>query len=310
MSDQRRTFALPLHWLALAGLGVLAAAGCNRQAAEVYSPSFRDEPPAAAHTYIFSVHPLHNPQRLQEVFGPLMDHLSTAIPDAGFTLEAARDYAAYDARLAAGRPHFSLPNPYQTLAALEQGYRVFAKVADDEDFRGIILVRKDSGITRVQDLIGKSISYPAPTALAATMMPQLLLKEQGLDVRTDVETRYVGSQESAVMNVFYGRTAAGATWPPPWRALLRERPELSEALDVRWRTDPLPSIGVVVRADVPDALVTQVQRALTQLNTHAAGRAILEGIGWSGFEPADATTYAPVRAFIERFHAEIGAPPQ
>ncbi|MEZ4694041.1 MAG: PhnD/SsuA/transferrin family substrate-binding protein [Aliarcobacter sp.] len=50
--------------------------------------------------------------------------------------------------------------------------KVFAKMGDDENFRGIFLVRKDSGIKNFEDLKGKKISYPAPTALAATILPQ------------------------------------------------------------------------------------------------------------------------------------------
>lgn len=88
-------------------------------------------------------------------------------------------------------------------------------MGDDDNFRGIILVRKDSGIKSVKDLVGKNISYPAPTALAATMMPQWYLHIHGINIHTDITNSYVGSQESSIMNVFLGKSAAGATWPPP-----------------------------------------------------------------------------------------------
>ncbi len=40
-------------------------------------------------------------------------------------------------------------------------------MSDDNNFRGIILVRKDSGIKKLTDLKGKAESFPTPTALAA-----------------------------------------------------------------------------------------------------------------------------------------------
>ena len=44
--------------------------------------------------------------------------------------------------------------------------------------------------------------------LAATMMPQYYLHTHGIDVNRDVETRYVGSQESSILNVLRGHVAA------------------------------------------------------------------------------------------------------
>lgn len=77
-------------------------------------------------------------------------------------------------------------------------------MSDDENFRGIILVRKDSGISKVIDLKGRAVSFPAPTALAATMMPQFYMQNNGIDVMNDIEIQYVGSQKSSIMNVFLG----------------------------------------------------------------------------------------------------------
>lgn len=298
MKGRRYTSALLLSL-------ALMLVGCSADEPDGYQIAYSEQPPVNGGLYIFSVHPLHNPQRLHEVFAPLMRYLSRHIDGAEFRLEAARNYATYNNRLYTGQTHFSLPNPYQTLKAMEQGYRVFGKMADDENFRGIILVRRDAGIRTPADLKGKVVSFPAPTALAATLMPQYYLHKHGLDVNRDIEIQYVGSQESAIMNVFLGNSSAGATWPPPWQALAAERPELAEQLQVIWRSDPLPSNALVVREDVPEALVRRVAELLFSLHEHEEGREILERMRLSAFEPADNASYAPVRAFLERFSAEV-----
>jgi phosphonate transport system substrate-binding protein len=140
------------------------------------------------------------------------------------------------------------------------------------------------------------------------MLPQYFLNTHGLRVMRDVENRYVGSQESSVMNVFLGHTAAGATWPPPWRAMIKERPELAEQLEVKWQTGSLPNNGLVVRRDIPQPLIDRVARLLFELHTHAEGRALLERMELSRFEPADDTTYQPVRDFLKTFATEIRNP--
>lgn len=292
--------------MALLFLFLLFLGGCSGQQQEQYAPAFSDVPAAEKNaTYLFGIHPLHNPKRLFQVYQPLMDYLNRHLDGARLVLEASRNYAAYDEKLFSGHFHFSLPNPYQTVTAEEHGYRIFGKMGDDPNFRGILLVRKDGGIDTVADLKGKAVSYPAPTALAATMMPQWYLYTHGLDVMHDVENRYVGSQESSIMNVFIGETAAGATWPPPWKAFAKERPDVAEALEVKWETPPLPNNGLVVRNDVPKEVTETVAALLFSLHEHKEGRAILAPMELSRFEAADHDTYRPVREFLERFRREL-----
>lgn len=287
-------------------MSVLLVASCDQASdTATYTPQYETHVEDPQQVYIFSIHPLHNPKRLHEIFGPVIDYLDKNIEGVSFRLEASRNYAAYDKKLYAGKFHFSLPNPFQTVNSLNHGYRVFGKMGDDHNFRGIILVRKDSGIKTVSDLKGKAVSYPAPTALAATMMPQYYLKSQGLDVLKDVETKYVGSQESSIMNVYLKNSVAGATWPPPWKALVKEKPELEKELKIAWQTQPLPNNGLVVRKDIPQKVVKQVSKLLFELHTHKQGRDWLKKMELSRFEKAGSLTYEPVIEFIDKFHEEV-----
>ncbi|MGR8933631.1 MAG: phosphate/phosphite/phosphonate ABC transporter substrate-binding protein [Gammaproteobacteria bacterium] len=291
--------------LAVAAAGVLSAC-CNSAEESDYAPGFSDQPPRFAEPlYIFGVHPLHNPKRLFQVYQPLVDYLNRHIQGAKIKLEASRNYAAFDAKLFSGYFHLALPNPYQTVTAAGKGYRIYGKMGDDRNFRGIILVRKDSALRTVADLKGKAVSYPAPTALAATMMPQWFLYTHGLDVMKDIENRYVGSQESSIMNVYLGQTAAGATWPPPWQAFAKERPEVEEALEVKWETPPLLNNGLVARIDVPDEFVARLGQLLFTLHNHEEGRKILAAMELSRFEAADLSTYRPVIDFLQVFERYI-----
>lgn len=286
--------------LGLAGMG-----GCETPQEAAYTPRYSNVSTLDTNEYILGVHPLHNPNRLHEIFGPVTDYLTEQIPDASFRVEASRNYATYDEKLYARRFHFGLPNPYETVNALKHGYRVFGKMGDDKNFRGIILVRKNSDFEAVTDLAGEAICFPAPTDLAATMMPQYYLHIHGLDVMNDVDIRYVGSQESSVMNVYLGNVAAAATWLPAWRAMVKERPELAEALEVKWTTSPLPNNGLVVRDDVPDTLTAQVADLLFSLHTHEQGRAWLDRMELSRFEAASDETYEPVRNFLRYFEEAV-----
>ncbi|MEW5902864.1 MAG: phosphate/phosphite/phosphonate ABC transporter substrate-binding protein [Pseudomonadota bacterium] len=282
----------------------LALLACERQPAE-YQPEFSPPAASAMHEYVVGIHPLHNPKRLVELYGPVIDHLNASIPQAHFRLEASRNYEDFDKKLFSGYFDFAMPNPYQTVRSLKYGYHVFGKMGDDELFRGIILVRKDSGIAQVSDLKGKKVAYPSPSALAATLMPQYYLHTHGLNVNRDIENLYVGSQESVIMSVLRGHVAAGATWPVPWRTFSQEHPAEAAQLEVRWQTEMLPNNGWVVRQDVPLALTESVGRALVDLSDTAGGRATLTRLGITHFEAANDEIYLPVRRYLERFSATV-----
>lgn len=271
----------------------------------VYEPRFSKESRFKVKNYLIGIHPLHNPKRLFEIYAPIVDFLNLHIPEAKFKLEASRNYEEFERKLYNGYFDFAMPNPYQTIKALKHGYRVFGKMADDENFRGIILVRRDSGIKKVTDLKGKAVSYPAATALAATMLPQYYLHTHGININADIENRYVGSQESSIMNVLLGHVAAGATWPVPWQIFSKEKPALARQLEIKWQTKTLQNNGWVVRKDVPGAVAAKFAAALFRLNQDAQGKILLARIPVSRFEAANDATYQPVRAFLEKFSKTV-----
>lgn len=270
-----------------------------------YQPTFSKQKPVNKKLYIIGIHPLHNPKRLFQVYAPIIEFIDAQLPDVELKLEASRNYEEFDKKLYSGHFDFAMPNPYQTIRSLAYGYQIFGKMADDEEFRGIILVRKDSGIDQVGDLKGKAVSYPAKTALAATMMTQQYLNTHGININTDIDNHYVGSQESSIMNVLLGHTAAAATWPIPWKTFSAEHPEQAAQLEVKWQTESLLNNGWVVRDDVPSDIVTQFSRQLFNLQDTKAGKKMLATVPVSRFEPADNDTYTPVKVFMDNFNKTV-----
>ncbi|MFZ5766544.1 MAG: phosphate/phosphite/phosphonate ABC transporter substrate-binding protein [Thermodesulfobacteriota bacterium] len=279
--------------------------GC-RQQPEPEGPQFGPRPPSGRPPlYHFAIHPLHNPAKLIDAYQPLMDHLNRQLAGIRFDLEASRDYAEFEEKYREGRPDFLLPNPWQTLQAMKAGYRVIAMAGEPDDFKGIFVVRRDSGLTSPGQLKGRVVSYPAPTALAACIMPQYFLYRHGVNVTRDLDNRYVGSQESAIMNVFLGQSAAGATWPPPWRAFQKEHPREAAELMLAWETEPLVNNSVMVRGDIPAQTAEAVRTLLVELDRTAEGRAILAGMETARFLPATDRDYEVVARFVARFEEEV-----
>ena len=131
---------------------VLMLAACGDERWRDYEPEYAPAPAESRAEYVFGIHPQRNPEKLHAVFGPLIDYLNEQLPDARIVFEASRNYDVFDQRIVARQFAFVLPNPYETLLAIDKGYRVFAKMGNDADLRGLIVVRRDSGIDSVDDL--------------------------------------------------------------------------------------------------------------------------------------------------------------
>jgi len=286
-------------------LAALLTVGCGERQTETYQPTFSTRGVDMPKEYIVGIHPLHNPKRMGEVYGPIVDQLNASIPHALFRLEASRNHEEFEKKLYSRHFDFAMPNPYEAMRSLKHGYYVFGKVGDDELFRGIILVRKDSSIGKVSDLKGKKVSFSAPTDLAAAMMPQYYLHTHGIDVNRDIESLYVGSQESSILNVLRGHVSAGASWGGAWKSFRRENPKLAAQLQVKWQTESLPSNAWVVRDDVPPTLAEKVAKVLVGLKGTPQGRIMLNRLGITRFDHASADIYEPVRQYLKVFSATV-----
>ena len=286
-------------------LVAILLAACDQQPAE--KPLHYSSTPVGAATPIYrlAVHPLHNPQKLSEAYQPLIDHLNRQLVGVQIELEASRDYPAYEKKFRAREPSFLLPNPWQTLQAMKVGYHVIAMAGDAKDFKGIFIIRKDSGIKLPTDLKGKVVSYPSPTALAAAIMPQYFLHTQGININRDIQNVYVGSQESSIMNVYLGKSAAGATWPPPWRLFQKDHPAEAAQLELIWETSSLINNSVMARDDVPETVREQVTKSLLELTQTPQGKTILAGMETGRFHAADDASYGVVTDYIKRFEKEV-----
>lgn len=107
------------------------------------------------------------------------------------------------------------------------------------------------------------------------------------------------------MNVYLGKSAAGATWPPPWRLFQKDHPAEAAQLEMIWTTPPLQNNSVMARDDVPVAIREQVRKALIELGETPKGKAILSGMETARFHPADDASYDTVRDYISRFEREV-----
>lgn len=274
--------------------------GCQDKSKATYSPELANEK-NRQDSFVVGIHPYLNSKKMFTSYRLILDYLEIKL-GVRLVLETSKDYLDYERKLYAGHFDLSLPNPYQTLQSFQHGYYAIARMKPDEVFRGIIIVRKDTNIQTIADLKGHKVSFPAPTALAATMMPLEFLANLGLDINRDIEKKFVGSQYSSIMNVYSKDTIAGATWPPPWESWKKENPKKAQELRVQWETKHLINNGFVVKNGLDGTFVRKLQEYLIGMDEDKFGKELLIQAGFEGFALANNKDFDTVQVFMNHYN--------
>ncbi len=115
---------------------VFFVSACDKTEESAYQPTYSSnaENTNQIPEYIVGIHPLHNPQKLMELYGPIVDYMNSHIPEAHFKLEASRNYEEFEKKLYAGNFAFAMPNPYQTYNHLSMATIFLARWVMMKDF--------------------------------------------------------------------------------------------------------------------------------------------------------------------------------
>lgn len=216
----------------------------------------------SAKVLVLGVVPQQSPVELAKGWKPVVSYLETATGEK-INLKIERSIPDFERALYAGEYDIAYMNPYHyILAHKRKGYT--AQVRDVKKLVGIIVVRKDSGITNVSELKGKEILFPAPDAFAATLLTKYdLLKEYGIDVEKDKKFRYVNSHDSVYKGVARRIGDAGGGIERTFNAL--EDPETKSALSILYKTNAYPSHPFAFNPSLSTAVADKIADALTRM---------------------------------------------
>ncbi|MGS0682945.1 phosphate/phosphite/phosphonate ABC transporter substrate-binding protein [Shewanella sp. 125m-7] len=236
----------------------------------------------------FGVVPQQAASTLAKGWAPVLAELSqNAKLDLQFA--TAPDIPTFERRLAQGEYDIAYMNPYHfTVFHDSPGYVALAKETD-KHIKGLIVVRKDSAISELGDLNGKSLAFPAPAAFAASVIPRAILKQQHIVHNT----KYVGSHDSVYLAVAQGLVDAGGG---VGRTFSNMDSDVTQQLKVLWRTPGYTPHAIATHPRVSQAQRTALLNELLALSTTSEGRTLLNGLGFKAMEAADSRDWDDVRA--------------
>jgi len=285
-------------------------AGCAREATE-YTPLYGSQPTVSntIPQYSFGVPAIRHVRSLWDRYARLIDALNQS--GVGFTLkmESGLTPDTYDAKLRAGVFDFAIVDPYQVLLAENLGYTVIARTGKADRVSGVLVTARQGDIHSVSDLRGRNIAFTNATALAATLLNEYGLRENGLDVHKNANVLYTHSPENSLLSVSIRRVDAAAVSLADWDGFQHDHPISAGQLTVLWRSDDLSGPAIMASGSLPPAHVRSLQTALVQLRANDNGRNALQRAGISAFEPGDSVSYDDVWDFLQRYRRALGPLP-
>lgn len=237
----------------------------------------------ASGTYTLGVVPQFEQRKLFAIWKPIVDELARRT-GLDIRLRVTLTVPEFEGVLEKGGFDFVYANPYHIMRVAEsQGY--IPLVRDREPLRGILVVRRDSPIKRVEELAGKTLAVPSPNSLGASL---LMRADLGRLYNTQMTVINVQTHSSVYLNVLNGLADAGGGVE---KTLAEQEPAIRDGLRVLYTTRPMPSHPVAAHPRIAPETRELLRQAILDMAATPAGKAL-----WN-----EVPMYAPVSASIEDY---------
>jgi len=241
-------------------------------------------PSIKANEYSFGVVPQFGARKLHAIWKPILNELSKKTGHS-FKLIGTKTIPSFEYSFQQGEYDFAYMNPWHSLIAFErQGYVPMVR-DNSRKLKGILVVRKDSGITRVKELDGQLVAFPSPNALGASLLIRADLK---LLHGINIHPVYVDTHSSVYLNVALKQTKAGGG---VYRSFNKQEPIIQSLLETLYETRPMSPHPISAHPRVPKVVVLQVIQAFLEMRDSPEKIRLLEQVPMS----------EPVRARLEDY---------
>jgi phosphonate transport system substrate-binding protein len=264
---------------------------------------------AADGPLILGVFPRFNASETVTRYTPLADNLSERI-GRKVTLVTAKDFQAFSRGIEEQRYEIVQYNQYQYIRSAKS-YQVIAhnKEFGKSTIAGVLYVRKDSGITDLKQLRGRTVLFGGgEDAMIGYIAPMYLLLQAGLK-KDDFKSTFAVNPLNSVIGVFHRQADAAGSGD-----IVIAQPAVRNAIN----TDELIALGVseqllhlpwAVKRSMPAQLRIAIQSTLLNLENTEVGKQFLKSAMMTGIGKAEDKDYEPHRKMVRAVHGAALAMP-
>jgi phosphonate transport system substrate-binding protein len=191
-----------------------------------------------------------------------------------------------------------------TLAHAKLGVEVLARPENlhgISTYRGLIFVRKDSGIRKAADMKGKRFAFVDKATTAGYLLPLEYFKKNRIaNYRTYLKEAYfAGTHEGAISDVLNKKADIGAAKNTIYEKMANNDNRIKEELIVLSESPDVPENGLAVRKDLDASLKKKLKYLLLTMHEDPDGGGILRTFGARRFIETTDKDYEPVYEYAK-----------
>lgn len=245
--------------------------------------------------YQFGVFPYLPPTKLQTLFTPISRDFEQKL-EKDVRISSKPSYAEFTEGLTEEMYDIAFVQPFDYVKAHDKhNYLPLARRGGA--LSAIIIVRKDSPLTAIEDLKGKVIANP-PRVAAVSQLTSMTLLEADINPTKDVTREYGKSHFSCMQSVLIGTADACGTAK---QALAHfEEKQMEERFRILHTTTSVPHSLFVVHKRVSESVRELLLNTILNWPNNEPGRSILDNGHFIPFVQAKDDEYDAVRKFWQR----------
>ena len=172
---------------------------------------------------------------------------------------------------------------------------------EDERFRSVFITDAKSGIAKLDDLKGKTLSFGSASSTSGHLMPRSFLLAAKVNPDVDLKrVSFSGAHDATIAAVASGKVDAGALNISVWEKFVAEKKVDTTQVKVFYTTPPYYDYNWTVHADMPAELREKIKAAFLALDANTPqGKEILALQRAARFVPTKAENYTGIRAAAE-----------
>ena len=263
---------------------------------------------AAEEPLTLGIFPRNKATETTTMYTPLANYLSERL-GRKVILMTSKDFESFWKAVTERRYDIVHYNQYHYIQSA-QSYRV---IAHNQEFgknavAGALYVRKDSGITEVSQLRGRTIIFGGGRdAMLSYIAPRYLLMQAGLK-EGDFKTEFAVNPPNTMLALYHKQADAAGGGD-----ILIDLPVVKNAIntqDIRLlaATEPLLFLPWAVKRTMPAKLGESIQSILVDLGSSDAGKQVLKAALTTGIGKADDKDYDPHRKMTTAVFGKEGIP--
>jgi phosphonate transport system substrate-binding protein len=168
-------------------------------------------------------------------------------------------------------------------------------------YNGQIIAGVDTGISKLEDLNGKSFARPDPLSTSGWIIPMLSLRAAGVDPDKDLsQVVDAGGHTAVVSAVYNGDVDAGATYVDARSGIEKDNPDVMDKVVVIAVSPEIPNDGLQFHPSISDEIREKVIVALLEIIATDEGKeAFTKAYQWGALERHGDDFYDPFRQVLQ-----------